>query len=144
MPSINRAVLIGHVGKDPEIKTFSSGNKVANITLATSERYKDRDGNQKEETEWHTVQAFGKLADIVEQYVRRGYLLYVDGKIRTRSYDADGRTIYKTEIVANTIQMLSKPFGPDQPRNAEPAPEPEPDPAPKRETLFSGDSDLPF
>ena len=108
MPSINRAVLIGHVGKDPEIKTFSSGNKVANITLATSERYKDRDGNQKEETEWHTVQAFGKLADIVEQYVRRGYLLYVDGKIRTRSYDADGRTIYKTEIVANTIQMLSK------------------------------------
>ena len=144
MSSINRAVLIGHVGKDPEIKTFSSGNKVANITLATSERYKDRDGNQKEETEWHTVQAFGKLADIVEQYVRRGYLLYVDGKIRTRSYDADGRTIYKTEIVANTIQMLSKPFGSDQPRNAEPAPEPEPAPAPKRETLFSGDTDLPF
>ena len=144
MSSINRAVLIGHVGKDPEIKTFSSGNKVANITLATSERYKDRDGNQKEETEWHTVQAFGKLADIVEQYVRRGYLLYVDGKIRTRSYDADGRTIYKTEIVANTIQMLSKPFGPDQSRNAEPAPEPEPAPAPKRETLFSGDTDLPF
>lgn len=125
MPSINKAILIGHVGKDPEIKTFSSGNKVANITLATSERYKDRNGEQKEETEWHTVQAFGKLADIVEQYVRRGSLLYVDGKIRTRTYENDGRTFYKTEIVANTIQMLNRPAG-----AAEPKQQPEPEPAP--------------
>lgn len=108
MASLNKVTLIGNVGKDPEIKTFASGNKVANITLATTERYKDRNGEQKEETEWHSVQAFGKLADIVERFVHKGSLLYLDGKIRTRSYEADGRTIYKTEIVANAIQMLDR------------------------------------
>lgn len=108
MASLNRVLLIGNVGKDPEIKTFASGNKVANITLATTERYKDRNGEQKEETEWHSVQAFGKLADVVERFVHKGSLLYLDGKIRTRSYESDGRTIYKTEIVANAIQMLDR------------------------------------
>ena len=108
MASLNKVTLIGNVGKDPEIKTFASGNKVANITLATSERYKDRNGEQKEETEWHSVQAFGKLADVVERFVHKGSLLYLDGKIRTRSYEADGRNIYKTEIVANAIQMLDR------------------------------------
>lgn len=111
MASLNRVTLIGNVGKDPEIKTFASGNKVASITLATSERYKDRNGEQKEDTEWHSVQCFGKLADVVERYVRKGMLLYVDGKIRTRSYEADGRTIYRTEIVADHIQMLDRPQG---------------------------------
>ena len=111
MVSLNRVTLIGNVGKDPEIKTFASGNKVAQITLATTERYTDRDGNKKEDTEWHSVQCFGKLADIVERYVRKGSLLYLDGKIRTRSYEADGRTIYRTEIVADHIQMLDRPQG---------------------------------
>lgn len=111
MASLNRVTLIGNVGKDPEIKTFASGNKVAQITLATSERYKDRNGEQKEDTEWHSVQAFGKLADVVERFVRKGSLLYLDGKIRTRSYEADGRTIYRTEIVADHIQMLDRPQG---------------------------------
>lgn len=108
MASLNRVTLIGNVGKDPEIKTFASGNKVASITLATSERYKDRNGEQKEETEWHSVQAFGKLADVVERFVHRGSLLYLDGKIRTRSYEADGRTVYRTEILADHIQMLDR------------------------------------
>lgn len=111
MASLNRVLLIGNVGKDPEIKTFASGNKVAQITLATSERYKDRNGEQKEDTEWHSVQAFGKLADVVERFVHKGSLLYLDGKIRTRSYEADGRTIYRTEIVADHIQMLDRPQG---------------------------------
>lgn len=120
MASLNRVLLIGNVGKGPEIKTFASGNKVAQITLATSERYKDRNGEQKEETEWHSVQAFGKLADVVERYVHKGSLLYVDGKIRTRSYEADGRTIYRTEIVTDHIQMLDRvpgnrqALGPDE------------------------------
>ena len=108
MASLNRVTLIGNVGKDPEIKTFASGNKVASITLATSERYKDRNGEQKEDTEWHSVQAFGKLADIVERFVHKGSLLYLDGKIRTRSYEADGRTVYRTEILADHIQMLDR------------------------------------
>ena len=108
MASLNRVTLIGNVGKDPEIKTFASGNKVASITLATSERYKDRNGEQKEDTEWHSVQAFGKLADVVERFVHKGSLLYLDGKIRTRSYEADGRTVYRTEILADHIQMLDR------------------------------------
>ena len=111
MASLNRVFLIGNCGGEPQIKTFASGNKVAQITLATSERYKDRNGEQKEDTEWHSVQAFGKLADVVERFVRKGMLLYVDGKIRTRSYEADGRTIYRTEIVADHIQMLDRPQG---------------------------------
>ena len=121
MASLNRVTLIGNVGKDPEIKTFASGNKVASITLATSERYKDRNGEQKEDTEWHSVQAFGKLADIVERFVHKGSLMYLDGKIRTRSYEADGRTVYRTEILADHIQMLDRPqqgnrpaLGPDE------------------------------
>ena len=119
MASLNRVLLIGNVGKDPEIKTFASGNKVAQITLATSERYKDRNGEQKEDTEWHSVQAFGKLADVVERYVHKGSLLYLDGKIRTRSYEADGRTMYRTEILADHIQMLDRrenrpALGPDE------------------------------
>ena len=108
MASLNKVTLIGNVGKDPEIKTFASGNKVASITLATSERYKDRNGEQKEDTEWHSVQAFGKLADVVERFVHKGSLLYLDGKIRTRSYEADGRTVYRTEILADHIQMLDR------------------------------------
>lgn len=119
MASLNKVLLIGNVGKDPEIKTFASGNKVAQITLATSERYTDRDGNKKEETEWHSVQAFGKLADVVERFVHKGSLLYLDGKIRTRSYEADGRTMYRTEILADHIQMLDRrenrpALGPDE------------------------------
>ena len=108
MASLNRVTLIGNVGKDPEIKTFASGTKVASITLATSERYKDRNGEQKEDTEWHSVQAFGKLADVVERFVHKGSLLYLDGKIRTRSFEADGRTVYRTEILADHIQMLDR------------------------------------
>ena len=119
MASLKKVTLIGNVGKDPEIKTFASGNKVANITLATTERYKDRNGEQKEETEWHSVQAFGKLADVVERFVHKGSLLYLDGKIRTRSYEADGRTMYRTEILADHIQMLDRrenrpALGPDE------------------------------
>ena len=119
MASLNKVLLIGNVGAEPQIKTFASGNKVAQITLATSERYKDRNGEQKEETEWHSVQAFGKLADVVERFVHKGSLLYLDGKIRTRSYEADGRTMYRTEILADHIQMLDRrenrpALGPDE------------------------------
>ena len=119
MASLNKVLLIGNVGAEPQIKTFASGNKVASITLATTERYKDRNGEQKEETEWHSVQAFGKLADVVERFVHKGSLLYLDGKIRTRSYEADGRTMYRTEILADHIQMLDRrenrpALGPDE------------------------------
>jgi single-strand DNA-binding protein len=108
MASLNKVQLIGNCGKDPEIRAFQGGGKVATITLATSERYKDRDGNPHEDTEWHSVQVFGKLTDIVEKYVRKGSMLYVEGRIRTRSYDSNGVTKYITEIVAQGMQMLNK------------------------------------
>jgi single-strand DNA-binding protein len=100
--SVNKAIILGHVGNDPEIKTFDNGNKVANFSLATSESWKDKNGEKQEATEWHNIAVFGKLADIVESYVKKGQQLYIEGKIKTRSWDdSDGNKKYMTEIVLN-------------------------------------------
>jgi len=116
MASINRVFLIGNVGKDPEIREIEGG-KIATITLATSESFTDRSGQRKEQTEWHTIVVFGKLADIVDKYIRKSSMLFVDGKIRTRSWqDRDNTMHFKTEIVANQIQMLNKPGDKPQPQ----------------------------
>ena len=109
MSSLNKVLLIGNVGKAPEIKGQEGANKVAIITLATSERYTDRSGEKKEETEWHTVVAYGRLADVTERFIKKGSLLFIDGKIRTRKWtDRDGGTRYSTEVLASNIQMLNK------------------------------------
>ena len=108
MASLNKVMLIGNVGKDPEIKALEGGNKIGNITLATSMVYTDRNGQKKEETEWHTVVTYGKLSDVVEKFIRKGSLLFVDGRLHTRSWDDNGKTRYKTEVIANGIQMLNK------------------------------------
>jgi len=108
MASLNKVMLIGNVGKDPEIKALDGGNKIGNITLATSMVYTDRNGQKKEETEWHTVVTYGKLSDVVEKFIRKGSLLFVDGRLHTRSWDDNGKTRYKTEVIANGIQMLNK------------------------------------
>lgn len=106
--SINKAILIGHVGKDPDIKTIEAGRKVANLTLATTEKgYTLQNGTQvPERTEWHNVVIWGNLAEVVEKYVRKGSQLYVEGKIQTRSWEKDGIKHYRTEINAESIQML--------------------------------------
>lgn len=110
--SVNKAIILGRAGQDPEIKTFDNGNKVANFSLATSETWKDKQtGEKQESTEWHRVAVFGKLADIVESYVKKGQELYIEGKIKTRSWDdSDGNKRYQTEVVLNgfgdTLQML--------------------------------------
>ena len=98
---VNKIQIIGRVGKDPEIKTFSNGNKVANFTVATSEKYKDKQtGEYKEDTEWHNIAIFGKLADVAESYVKKGALIYLEGKSKTRSWDdQNGNKKYMTEIV---------------------------------------------
>ena len=101
-------MLIGNVGKDPEIKSLEGGNKLANITLATSMVYTDRSGQKKEETEWHTVVTYGKLSDVVEKFIRKGSLLFVDGRLHTRTWDDNGKTRYRTEVIANGIQMLNR------------------------------------
>ena len=108
MASLNKVMLIGNVGKDPEIKALEGGSKIGNITLATSMVYTDRSGQKKEETEWHTVITYGKLSDVVEKFIRKGSLLFIDGRLHTRSWDDNGKTRYKTEVIANGIQMLNK------------------------------------
>jgi len=107
--SINKAILVGNVGKDPEVKFLPSGSAVANFTLATSERYKDKSGEFQERTEWHNLVAYDRLAEIVRDYVKKGSKLYVEGRIQTRSYDdkSTGQKRYFTEINVRDIVLLS-------------------------------------
>lgn len=105
--SVNKVILVGNLGKDPEVRYTASGTAVANFSLATTERYKDRDGNNQEKTEWHNIVAWRQLAEICGKYLSKGRQVYIEGKIQTRSYDdRDGNKRYITEIVADQMQML--------------------------------------
>ena len=107
MASVNKCILIGRCGKDPEVRT-TNNSTVANFSIATSESYKDKTtGEKKEITDWHNVVIWGKLAEIVQKYVRKGDLLYIEGKLRTRSWEKDGVTRYITEVIADQMNMLS-------------------------------------
>ncbi|NLP03808.1 MAG: single-stranded DNA-binding protein [Fibrobacter sp.] len=107
MIGVNKAILIGHLGKDPDVRSTAGGQPVATFSLATSERFTDRNGQRQDRTEWHTVVAWGKLAELVGQYLKKGRSVYVEGRITTRSWDdRDGNKRYKTEIVATQIQFL--------------------------------------
>lgn len=105
---VNKVILLGNVGADPDVRFLPSGNPVCNLRIATSETWNDKQtGERKENTEWHSVVVFNKLAEIVQQYVHKGSRLYVEGKLRTRKWqDQSGNDRYSTEIVANDIQML--------------------------------------
>lgn len=104
---VNKVILVGNVGNDPEVRYMPNGNAVANVSVATSETWKDKNtGDQQEKTEWHRVVFFNRLAEIVEQYVKKGSKLYLEGRLQTRSWDQDGVKRYTTEIVANEMQML--------------------------------------
>ncbi|KUG06314.1 single-stranded DNA-binding protein [Solirubrum puertoriconensis] len=107
MSSVNKVILIGHLGTDPEVRHLEGGSTVAQFRLATNEFYKDKQGNRVERTEWHNVVAWRGLAETVEKYIKKGQQVYVEGKIRTRQYqDKDQQTRYVTEIVADEITML--------------------------------------
>ena len=110
--SLNKAMLIGNVGRDPEVRYLdgSAGQaKVATFTLATTERYRDRNGETRENTEWHNIVAWRNTADVVEKFVKKGTQVYVEGRIRTRSWDDQtGNKRYTTEIIADTLQLLGK------------------------------------
>lgn len=108
--SVNKVILVGHVGKDPEVRYFDKDVAVANFALATTERgYTLQNGTQvPERTEWHNIVARRGLADLAEKYIRKGMQVYVDGKIQTRSWEKDGVKRYITEVVAETIQLLGK------------------------------------
>lgn len=109
---INKVILIGNVGQDPEVRytgDAANGAKVATVRLATTERYRDRNGNLQEHTEWHSVVAWRNTADVVEKYVRKGTQLYIEGRLRTRSWDdQNGNKRYTTEILADTLQLLGR------------------------------------
>lgn len=107
MSGLNKVILIGRVGKAPEVRTLANGNKVASFSLATSEGYKDKlTGERKEVTEWHNIQAWRGTADIVERYVKKGDMIAIDGKLKTRQWEKDNVTRYITEVVADSITML--------------------------------------
>jgi single-strand DNA-binding protein len=108
MASVNKVIIVGNLGADPETRSFPSGSgSVTNLRVATTERYKDRDGNFQENTEWHRISLFNKLGEIASQYLKKGSSVYIEGRIRTRKYqDKDGRDVYATEIVADQMQML--------------------------------------
>ena len=113
MASLNRVMLIGNLGADPEMRYLPSGDAVANIRIATTESWKDKSsGEKKEETEWHRVSFFGKLAEIAGEYLKKGSPVYVEGRIKTRKWqDKDGQDRYSTEVVADRMQMLGSRGG---------------------------------
>jgi single-strand DNA-binding protein len=113
MASVNKVIIVGNLGRDPETRYMPSGDAVTNITVATTDRYKDKQsGEMKEATEWHRISFFGKLAEIAGQYLKKGSQVYVEGSLRTRKYtDKDGVEKYATEIRADTMQMLGSRQG---------------------------------
>lgn len=165
MASVNKVIIVGNLGRDPEIRYMPSGDAIANIAVATSYKSKDRNtGEQKEQTEWHRISFFGRLAEIVGQYLKKGSSVYVEGRLQTRKYtDKDGVEKYATDIIAENMQMLggrsggmgggdamddggydapvARPAPRPQPQQAAPAPRPAPRPAPNFSDM---DDDIPF
>ena len=109
MNSVNKAIIIGNLGQDPETRVLPSGQTVANLRLATSSKYTDAKGEKIEETEWHNVVCFGKRGDLAAQYLHKGSSVYIEGRIKTRSWQdkTSGETKYRTEIIADSITFLS-------------------------------------
>lgn len=151
MASINKVMLIGNLGKDPEIRYMPSGDAIANLTLATTENWKDKSGEKQEKTEWHRVAMFGRLAEIAGEYLKKGSSVYIEGKLQTRKWqDKEGHDRYTTEIIANEMKMLgSRPGGGDtgmdrSAGDAKPA-RPAASPAPAASSGFDDmEDDIPF
>lgn len=138
--SLNKVMLIGNLGKDPELRYTASGVAVASFTLATNESWKDQDGNTQERTEWHNIVAWRKLAEICGEWLKKGRRVYIEGRIQTRSYDDKntGQKRYITEIVADDMIMLDGGGGRGATDNATPSPAVEP------QTPGAPEDDLPF
>lgn len=108
MSGVNKVILVGRLGKDPEVRNLESGATVANFTVATSETYKDKNtGERKEITEWHNIVLWRGLADVAAKYLHKGDMVYIEGKLRTRSWEKEGVTRYTTEVVGDNMTMLS-------------------------------------
>ncbi|MBP1673067.1 MAG: ssb [Bacteroidetes bacterium] len=145
MSGINKVILIGRLGKDPEVRAFEGGTKKASFSLATSEIYKDKEGKKVEQTEWHNIVCWRNLAEIAEKFLTKGKLIYLEGRLRTRSWEDNGVKKYVTEIEATTFTMLgSKQDDADKPTAEKVVNAPHAEPSPVNvETDFVSD-DLPF
>ena len=156
MASVNKVILVGNLGRDPEMRTFPSGDQVANVTLATTDKWRDKQsGEPREHTEWHRLVFNGKLAEIAGQYLRKGSQIYVEGSIRTRKWQGqDGQDKYSTEVRVDQMQMLGSRQGMGAPAGddagggydapARPAAAPAPQAA-RSDAGFGGmDDDIPF
>lgn len=118
MSGVNKVILVGRLGKDPDVRNLDSGATVANFSVATSESYKDRTtGERKEITEWHNIVLWRGLAEVAQRYLHKGDMVYLEGKLRTRSWEKDGVTRYTTEVVADNMTMLSTRSGGSGPGN---------------------------
>jgi single-strand DNA-binding protein len=107
MASVNKVILVGNLGRDPETRYMPDGGAITNISIATTSSWKDKNGEKQEQTEWHRVAFFGKLAEIAGEYLKKGSQVYVEGKLRTRKWqDKDGQDKYTTEVIADAMQML--------------------------------------
>ena len=121
---INKAIIYGNLTRDPELKVMPSGNKVVNFTVATYRTWKDATGKKNEAAEYHNVTFYGKFAEVIAQYLRKGSTLYIEGRLTTRSWDgADGQKRYRTEIIGETFQFGPRPAGPSVPGGVYRAPE---------------------
>lgn len=143
MRGVNKVILIGNLGRDPEIRYTTSGQAVANFTIATTEGHTNKDGEKQEYTEWHRIVAWGRLAEICGEYLSKGKMIYVEGSIRTRSWgDKEGKTRYTTEIIAKNMQMLS-PVG-SKPDASSSHDDRAPEDFEIEEDSFGSDDDIPF
>lgn len=149
MRGVNKVIIIGNAGGDPEVRYLPNGNAVANVAVATSLKWKDKQtGEVKERTEWHRVAFFGKIAEIAGEYLRKGQPCYIEGRLQTRKWQKDGQDHYTTEIVVDqngTFQLLSKPEGGQsrQPQ-AQPQRQPQAQPGATGPDYDSFDDDIPF
>ncbi len=146
MSGVNKVILVGRLGKDPEVRNLENGASVANFTLATSESYKDKTtGEKKETTEWHNIVLWRGLAEIAAKYLHKGDMIYVEGKLRTRSWEKEGVTRYTTEVVGDNMTMLSTrrdssttaEYRPPSPGQSNPAPA-------ESKSISDSSDDLPF
>ncbi len=147
MASVNKVILVGNLGRDPEVKYMPSGDAVANVALATSSKYKNKAGELVEETEWHRVTFFGRQAEVVGEYLKKGKSIYIEGRLKTRKYtDKDGVEKYATDIIASEMQMLGGKDGGGEDRTPaqRPAAAPKPAPAKAASGFDDMDDDIPF
>ena len=148
---INKVTLIGHLGKDPEVRYLDKDRVVANLTLATNERYNDRNGNRVETTEWHNLEMWDGLAKVAEKYLKKGSLVYVEGKLKTEEWEKDGIKRYTTRIRVTTMNMMDKASGSSNETASAPTTPQESSQSIAKQNedavdsiINSGDDDLPF